>query len=99
MQNTAHDGDASVDAPENPYFSPTLDHLEHGLGEPVPGDQVACRDCPLSIWYWTGPDELFCRCSAMHRMTWGAGETPVRYCDGREQAIAKVIAEKACQRS
>jgi hypothetical protein len=98
MQNTAHGGDASDDAPENPYFSPTLDHLEHGLGEPVPDDWVACRDCPSSIWYWTGPDELFCRCSAMHRMTWGEGEKPIRFCDGREQAIAKIIAERASQR-
>lgn len=98
MQNTAYEGDAGDDLAVNPYYSPTLDHLEHGLGERVPGDEIACRDCPSSIWYWTGPDELFCHCSAMHRMTWGAGESPVQFCDGREQAIARVIAERASQR-
>ncbi len=99
MQNSAHDEDTDSDVPVNPYFSPTLDHLEHGLGEPVPSHQVACRDCPSSMWYWTEGDELFCHCSVMHRITWGAGETPIEFCDGREQAVAKLIAERASQRS
>lgn len=98
MQNKALDENTDDDAPVNPYFSPTLDHLEHGLGEPVPGDKVACRDCPSSIWYSTASNELFCHCSAMHLMTWGAGETPIEFCDGREQAVARLIAERASQR-
>lgn len=98
MQNTPHDANADDDAPQNPYFSPTLDHLERRLGVPVPSDQVACRDCPASIWYWDEQEKLLCRCSAMHMMTWGAGEPPIRFCDGREQAVARMIAERASQR-
>ncbi len=97
MQDTT-DNETDDDEPANPYSSPTLSHLEHGLGEPVPGDEVACRDCPLSIWHWTGPDQLLCRCSAMHRDTWGPGTKPVLFCDGREQAVKKLIADLAAQR-
>jgi hypothetical protein len=98
MQTTTHDA-ADDDEPGNPYFSPTLIHLEHGLGEPVPGDDIACRDCPLSIWHWTKSKELLCRCSAMHKDTWGPGATPVLFCDAREQAVRKLIADLSPQRS
>jgi hypothetical protein len=93
-----HDEMMETDEPaHNPYFSPTLEHLDR-LGEEVPSDAVACRDCPLSIWYATAGYDLFCRCSAMHRLTWGEGEAPIQFCDAREQAVAKLIAELVSQR-
>lgn len=78
----------------SPHESPTLQHLsKDSIGEPVPPDTVACRDCPAAIWYWRGVDRLICFCSAMHEKTWGADtEHPVLFCDAREQEVAKLLA-------
>lgn len=77
----------------SPHVSPTLTHIAgDSIGEPGPPDDVACRDCPVSIWYWKGSDRIYCFCSAMHRQTWGADEEPILYCDAREQEVAKLVA-------
>lgn len=80
------------------YSSPVLDHLEE-LGEPIPGEQVACTSCPIALWYWPGNDALVCFCSALHRETWNdtwkelqaAPYAPVLFCDAREQANARLM--------
>ena len=49
------------------YDSPVLVHLDERMGEPVPGRDVACTTCPVSLWYWRGNNELVCFCSALHQ--------------------------------
>lgn len=84
----------------SPHSSPTLAHTSgDGIGEPGPGDEVACRDCPVAIWYWKGSDRIFCFCSAMHEKTWGSGEQPIEFCDAREQEVAKMLPKTRLQRS
>lgn len=85
---------------KSPHSSSTLARISgDGIGEPGPGDDVACRDCPVAIWYWKGSDQIFCFCSAMHEMTWGAGRQPVQFCDAREQEVAKMLPKARPQRS
>ena len=85
---------------KSPHSSPTLEHVGgDSIGEPGPGDEVACRDCPAAIWYWKGSDRIFCFCSAMHEKTWGSGEQPVEFCDAREQEVAKMLPKARPQRS
>lgn len=78
--------------PENPYKSATLDHIWERLNEPVPGEKVACSDCPISIWHRDENAVLLCFCSALHKITWTDKCVPIKYCDGREQAVAKLVA-------
>lgn len=81
---------------KSPHVSPTLEHIGgDGIGEPGPPDSVACRDCPVSIWYWRGSHRLFCFCSAMHDQTWGGDEEPIQFCDAREQEVAKLLTKLA----
>ncbi len=79
------------------YDSPVLVHLDERMGEPVPGRDVACTTCPVSLWYWRGNNELVCFCSALHQDTWddrrGDALKPVRLCDARQQALARMVAE------
>lgn len=84
------------------YESPVLLRLE-AIGERVPSEQVACATCPVALWYWPGNDALACFCSALHRETWKAEwntrpELPaesIKFCDGQEQALARLAEAKA----
>lgn len=101
MQNPEED-DEFMDGSRlrSPHASPTLEHLAgDGIGEKGPGDDVACRDCPVAVWYWKGSGRIFCFCSVMHEKTWGAGEEPVQFCDAREQEVAKLLPKAPPQRS
>lgn len=93
MQDVEDDNGIDGRRLKSPHVSPTLKHIDRdGIGEPGPDAVVACRDCPVSIWYWKGANRVFCFCSAMHEQTWGGGEEPILFCDAREQEVAKLIA-------
>ena len=91
---------------EESYESPVLLHLER-IGEPLPPEIVACTSCPIAMWYWPGIDALVCFCSALHRDTWEAAwnketELPakaIKFCDGRQQALARIADAKAQARA
>ena len=95
MQESTND-DATTDNQgrlKSPHISPTLAHIRgDGIGEPGPDDAVACRTCPVAVWYWKGKERVFCYCAAMHQHTWGAGEEPILFCDAREEEVAKLLA-------
>ncbi|WP_375399072.1 hypothetical protein, partial [uncultured Sphingomonas sp.] len=72
--------------------SAVLLHLEK-IGEPVPGDKVACATCPAAVWYWKGNDRLTCFCPVLHQNVFDdtvENQELVEFCDGREQALAKL---------
>ena len=78
------------------YTPPIFARLEP-MGEPLPPLEVACTSCPISLWYWSGNDSLTCFCSALHRETWVDGRAvpkPIRFCDGREQALARLATDR-----
>ena len=85
--------------PENPYKSDTLEHIHDRLQEPVPGAKVACSDCPVSMWYRNKDAVLCCFCTALHKNTWEDDCVPIEYCDGREQAIARLIETLKAQKA
>ena len=89
MSDFEIEGDDSP--PENPYKSDTLEHISERLLEPVPGARVACSDCPVSMWYRDKNSVLLCFCTALHSTMWEEGCVPIEYCDGREQAIARLL--------
>lgn len=55
----------------------------------MPREDVACTDCPISLWY-SDSNRLICFCSALHKDVWDGSMAPIRFCDGREQAIAAI---------
>jgi len=86
------DNEASPAGLKSPHVSLTLEHIaQDSIGEDGPDKNVACRDCPVSVWYWRDRDRLFCFCSAMHEKTWGVGQEPVLFCDAREEEVAKLL--------
>ena len=84
--------------PETPYKSDTLEHIREKLQEQVPVNNAACSDCPVSIWYRDKEAVLTCFCSALHTTTWTDGCVPIEYCDGREQAVARLLATLKAQK-
>lgn len=96
MNDFTEDDAVDDDRLPSPHRSPTLTHIrKESIGEPALGREVACRDCPVSIWYWDGARQLNCFCSAMHQKTWGSGNQPVLFCDAREQEVAKLLSPDA----
>jgi hypothetical protein len=99
MQDDVDDDALDAGRLKSPHSSPTLAHVARdSIGEPGPPEAVACRDCPVSIWFWKGSDQIVCFCSAMHEKTWGPGTQPILFCDAREQEVAKMLASLAAQR-
>ena len=93
MQDVTDDEEMDGGRLKSPHVSPTLAHVGgDSIGEPGPPDDIACRDCPASIWYWKGSDRIACFCSAMHEKTFGPGIDPILFCDAREQEVAKLLA-------
>ena len=85
--------DGTDDAIANPYESPVIKHLEQRLNEPVPRSEVACRDCPVSMWYASKSHRLTLFCPVLHEKDFDWQKDPVLFCDGREQAIAELVAK------
>ena len=47
-----------------------------------------CASCPASIWY--DDDELRCFCSVMKIMAYEPHRKPIKRCDGRTLALARL---------
>ena len=76
---------------QSPYTSPVLEKI---LPSARPKPSPACEDCPQSLWFAT-QDELKCRCSRMHLISWTQDEPPIMACDGREFAVMELLARMA----
>ena len=65
------------------YLSPLI------TSEPA-GKRPACvcAPCPASIWY--DDDELRCFCSVMKIMAYEPDRKPIKRCDGRTLALARL---------
>ena len=55
--------------------------------------ETQCADCPAAVWYRQG--ELRAFCQVMKILSWTTGSDPVKVCDGRESAIARLDDEAA----
>nr|AAP82039.1 putative transfer protein [Stenotrophomonas maltophilia] len=68
------------------YVSPTLLLIPEGMR---PVNYTACQTCPASVWF-ASPGAVTCYCRIMHVTTYTL-ENPqeLKYCDGREMALAE----------
>lgn len=52
-----------------------------------------CASCPAAIWY--EDDALRCFCSIMKMMAYEPHREPIKNCDGRTSALAKLATAQA----
>lgn len=88
-----NDGGLVIVARESNWVSATLAHLDATVAPGRPGDDVACRTCPISLWYQDADEKLTCFCTALHENSWDGLRRPIIWCDGREQALAELAAK------
>lgn len=90
----------TTETPSNPgestlpplYHSPILGILPEAER---PNPSPACETCPAAVWFKTN-GLLKCFCTTMHLLVWDKGDkksTPIMLCDGREQAIMRMLEE------
>jgi hypothetical protein len=77
---------------ESPYFSYLLTQVPEDLR---PSPMPACATCPASLWRGM-PDDFECICLTVGRTSWNdkMQANPTLFCDGRERAIARYVAEQ-----